>query len=50
MAARIRRTRDDIPVIYYAFDLLYLDGYDLMQRRLEARKQLLATISQPRTI
>ena len=27
---RIRRTRDDIPVVYYVFDLLYLDGYNLM--------------------
>jgi bifunctional non-homologous end joining protein LigD len=27
---RIRRTRDDIPIAYYVFDLLYLDGYDLM--------------------
>ena len=41
---RIRRTRDDIPVVYYVFDLLYLDGYDLMQVDLEARKQLLASI------
>ena len=30
---RIRRTRDDIPVMYYVFDLLYLDGYNLMQAR-----------------
>lgn len=41
---RIRRTRDDIPVIYYAFDLLYLDGYDLTQVDLEQRKQLLKSI------
>ena len=41
---RIRRTRDDIPVVYYVFDLLYLDGYDLMQADLELRKQLLASI------
>ncbi len=40
----IRRTRDDIPVIYYAFDLLYLDGYDLTQAALEDRKRLLASI------
>ena len=32
---RIRRTRDDIPIVYYVFDLLYLDGYDLMQAELE---------------
>ena len=41
---RIRRTRDDIQVMYYVFDLLYLDGYDLMQADLELRKQLLASI------
>jgi bifunctional non-homologous end joining protein LigD len=41
---RIRRTRDDIPIVYYVFDLLYLDGYDLMQADLELRKQLLASI------
>ena len=44
---RIRRTRDDIPVVYYAFDLLYLDGYDLMQADLEARKRLLASVLTP---
>jgi len=38
---RIRRTRDDIPVVYYVFDLLYLDGYNLMQCALENRKELL---------
>jgi bifunctional non-homologous end joining protein LigD len=41
---RIRRTRDDIPVIYYAFDLLYCDGYDLMRADLELRKRLLRDI------
>ena len=41
---RIRRTRDDIPVVYYVFDVLYADGYDVMQVDLEKRKQLLATI------
>ena len=41
---RIRRTRDDIPIAYYVFDLLYLDGYDLMQADLERRKQLLSSI------
>ena len=35
---RIRRTRDDIPVVYYVFDLLYLDGYNLMRVDLEKRK------------
>lgn len=41
---RIRRTRDDIPVVYYVFDLLYLDGYNLMRVDLEKRKDLLASI------
>lgn len=44
---RIRRTRDDIPVVYYAFDLLYLDGYNLMRVDLEKRKELLASILLP---
>jgi bifunctional non-homologous end joining protein LigD len=44
---RIRRTRDDIPIAYYAFDLLYLDGYDLMNADLEDRKQLLKQIVSP---
>ncbi len=41
---RIRRTRDDIPIAYYAFDLLYLDSYDLMNADLEDRKQLLRLV------
>jgi bifunctional non-homologous end joining protein LigD len=44
---RIRRTRDDIPIAYYVFDLLYLDGYDLMPADLEQRKGLLASIVTP---
>jgi bifunctional non-homologous end joining protein LigD len=44
---RIRRTRDDIPVVYYVFDLIYLNGYDLTQADLEFRKQLLASIVTP---
>ena len=34
----------DVPVLYYAFDLLYLDGYDWRRMRLEERKAKLATI------
>lgn len=41
---RIRRTRDDIPVMYYAFDLIYLDGYSLTRVDLEKRKEILASI------
>jgi bifunctional non-homologous end joining protein LigD len=33
--------REGVPVIYYAFDLLYLDGFDLRRVGLEQRKQLL---------
>jgi bifunctional non-homologous end joining protein LigD len=33
--------REGVPVIYYAFDLLYLDGFDLRRAALEQRKQLL---------
>jgi bifunctional non-homologous end joining protein LigD len=32
---------EGVPVIYYAFDLLYLDGFDLRRVALEQRKQLL---------
>ena len=34
----------DVPVLYYAFDLLYLDGYDLRKLPLEERKKTLASI------
>ncbi len=33
--------REGVPVIYYAFDLLYLDGVDVRRVALERRKQLL---------
>ncbi len=36
-----------IPVLYYAFDLLYLDGYDLRRVPLEERKSLLQRAVQP---
>lgn len=35
-----------IPVLYYAFDLLYLDGYDLRRVPLEQRKEFLERIVQ----
>jgi len=38
-------SRQDLPVLYYVFDLLYLDGYDLRRVSLEQRKQLLAHIT-----
>jgi bifunctional non-homologous end joining protein LigD len=34
----------DVPVLYYAFDLLYLDGYDLRKIALEERKRKLASV------
>lgn len=34
----------DIAVLYYAFDLLYLDGYDLRRVPLEQRKATLASV------
>src|SRR2546430_923446 len=37
----------DVPVIYYAFDLLYLDGYDWRKLSLEERKKKLASILIP---
>jgi bifunctional non-homologous end joining protein LigD len=35
------RSAEGVPIIYYAFDLLYLDGFDLRRVALEQRKQLL---------
>ncbi len=37
-------TRSDVPVLYYAFDLIYLDGYDWRRMPLEDRKRKLAEI------
>ncbi|MGB2834122.1 MAG: non-homologous end-joining DNA ligase [Candidatus Sulfotelmatobacter sp.] len=34
----------EVPVLYYAFDLLYLDGYDLRKVALEERKKRLASV------
>src|SRR5208337_4472138 len=34
----------DVPVLYYAFDLLYLDGYDWRRTPLEDRKRKLASV------
>ncbi len=38
---RSLQRREGVPVVYYAFDLLYLDGFDLRRVTLEQRKQLL---------
>ena len=37
-------TNADVPVLYYAFDLLYLDGYDLRKLALEERKKKLVSL------
>jgi bifunctional non-homologous end joining protein LigD len=39
--------KPEVPVVYYAFDLLYLDGYDLRRVPLEHRKQALASVVTP---
>ncbi len=36
--------RADVPALYYAFDLIYFDGFDLRRVPLEERKQVLAGI------
>ena len=42
-----RALLDSIPATYYAFDLLYCDGYDLRKTPLEKRKELLKQILRP---
>ncbi len=39
--------RSELPILYYAFDLLYLDGYDLRRVALEERKRALKEILTP---
>ena len=39
--------RHDVPVLYYAFDLIYVEGYDLHKVGLEDRKRLLQDIVLP---
>ena len=43
---KIRHARSDIPIVYYVFDLLYVDGYSLMRVELEDRKKLLRDVLQ----
>lgn len=40
-------TKADVPVLYYAFDLIYLDGYDWRRVNLEERKKKLREILMP---
>jgi bifunctional non-homologous end joining protein LigD len=42
-----RALLESIPATYYAFDLLYCDGYDLRKTPLEERKRLLKQILRP---
>ncbi len=44
---RQARPRSELPVLYYAFDLLYLDGYDLRRVALEERKRVLKELLTP---
>jgi len=39
--------RPEIPILYYAFDLIYADGYDLRRVKLEDRKQALLSLIEP---
>jgi len=39
--------KSDVPVLYYVFDLLYLDGYDWRRVPLEERKRKLKSIVKP---
>jgi bifunctional non-homologous end joining protein LigD len=40
--------RRELPVVYYAFDCLAVDGFDLRKRPLEQRKRILAALVPPR--
>jgi bifunctional non-homologous end joining protein LigD len=42
--------RADLPIVYYVFDLIYLDGYDLRRVELVERKRLLQQILPAREI
>ena len=46
-AGRRTAPRADVPIVYYLFDLLYLDGYDLRRVALEDRKAILAKLIVP---
>jgi len=41
---RISIARGDVPIVFYAFDLLWLEGYSLAKVELEQRKELLRRI------
>jgi bifunctional non-homologous end joining protein LigD len=43
---RLRRNARDqaVPIVYYLFDILYLDGYSLLRLNMEERKELLRQV------
>jgi bifunctional non-homologous end joining protein LigD len=43
---KIGIVRRDVPIVYYVFDLLWLDGYSLLRVGLEERKELLHSLLQ----
>jgi len=45
--ARVRRAMEDVPVVYCVFDVLYLDGYLLLDCELADRKRLLRDAVKP---
>jgi bifunctional non-homologous end joining protein LigD len=47
-AADAELLRREVPVVYYAFDCLAVDGFDLRTLALEKRKQILAALIPPR--
>ncbi len=48
-AVEIQQAERDVPVYYYAFDLLYLDGIDLQKSPLDERKRVLQLTLMPTT-
>ena len=46
-AVEIRQAEKDVPVVYFVFDLLYLDGIDLRGAPLEERRRLLEQALMP---
>lgn len=45
--ADIRKAEEQIPVLYYVFDILYLNGYDIRGVALKQRKELLVRVLEP---
>src|SRR5579859_7426531 len=44
LGPKLKLQRPEIAIVYYAFDLLYLDGYNLLKVDLEQRKALLKEV------